>query len=154
MQYWWTAETSLLNTHFNIVREWLKSSKPCILIFLRGSFVVDKDNSRSILGIICGTVLLFKCKFNSGKIRPLLTDWATRRQINAVRSERTTFWHHCRGHLKSLTKVASSSFEFDHSSLSFWSVNNSFLWPSNLSVLSIFYPLIVTWQPLKWDRPD
>lgn len=33
-----------------------------------------------------------------------------RRQKNAVKSERTTFWHHCRGHLKSSTNVAGSSF--------------------------------------------
>lgn len=124
----WTAETSLPEHAFpssNIVGEWVKS-KPCILICLSGSFVVDngdhltvEDHFRSILGTICGRgsfMVLYNCKFNSGKIRPLLKESPKERRFDIIVVV-----------AQSLTNVAGSSFEFDHSSLSFWSVNNSLL---------------------------
>ena len=84
----------------------------------RGSLTVE-DHFRSILGIICGRgsfMVLYNCKFNSGKIRPLLKESLKERRFDIIVVV-----------AQSLTNVAGSSFEFDNSSLSFWSVNNSLL---------------------------
>lgn len=131
MQYWWTAETSLsfLNRHFRVQILWVSDLSPSqlhsdfpsgiICVWQRGSLTVE-DHFRSILGIICGTVLgsfaivdhLRYCTNVNLTPRKLAKLWQIeRRQINAIKSERTTLWHHFRGHLKSLTKVAGSSFE-------------------------------------------
>ena len=101
----WTAETSLPEHGIDNGRQ-------------RGSLTVE-DHFRSILGIICGRgsfMVLYNCKFNSGKIRPLLKESLKERRFDIIVVV-----------AQSLTNVAGSSFEFDHSSLSFWSVNNSLL---------------------------
>ena len=76
----------------------------------RGSLTVE-DHFRSILGTICGRgsfMVLYNCKFNSGKIRPLLKGSPKERRFDIIVVVG-----------QSLTNVAGSSCEFDHSSLSF-----------------------------------
>ena len=61
-------------------------------------------------------MVLYNCKFNSGKIRPLLKESLKEGRFDIIVVV-----------AQSLTNVAGSSFEFDNSSLSFRSVNNSLL---------------------------
>ena len=85
----------------------------------RGSLTVE-DHFRSILGIICGRGSFKFCTIvnsTSGKYAHFcLKESLKERRFDIIVVV-----------AQSLTNVAGSSFEFDNSSLSFWSVNNSLL---------------------------